>query len=38
MLGNRGFQLVQEECNSKKMAEKVLKVYENILNSKNEKN
>jgi|APSaa5957512535_1039671.scaffolds.fasta_scaffold00345_16 glycosyltransferase involved in cell wall biosynthesis len=38
VLGNRGFQLVQEECNSKKMAEKVLKVYENILNSKNEKN
>ena len=33
-LGNNGFKLIQEECNSEKMAEKILKVYEKVFNFK----
>ena len=34
-LSQNGFRLVHDECNSKKMAENVLRVYEEALNSKN---
>jgi len=34
-LSQNGLKLIQDECNSKKMAENVLKVYEDVLSSKN---
>ena len=36
-LSQNGFRLVNEECNSKKMAENVLRVYEEVISSKNKK-
>jgi len=36
-LSQNGFRLIHEECNSKKMAKNILRIYEDVLSSKNRK-